>query len=143
MRSIVYVSIANGPVNKSVLRKLLYTSRRNNEIYGVTGILLYYDSTFIQAIEGEEDTIEQLIKNIKSDPRHRSFEVISDVKIEEREFNSWFMGFRAHHSSPLNSELPLEEVSTLLSGSKGVASDLLRQFYDFNIASGMIKTIVT
>jgi hypothetical protein len=44
--------------------KLLQTCRRNNERLEITGILLYYNRSFIQVLEGTEPRVRALLDRI-------------------------------------------------------------------------------
>ena len=48
---------------------------------GVSGMLLYTGTEFIQILEGEDKVIEDLLETIKHDPRHRDFRIIEKKKI--------------------------------------------------------------
>ena len=49
---------------------LLLKSRTWNQANAITGCLLYYDDEFIQLIEGDEKTVQDLNQRIIKDPRH-------------------------------------------------------------------------
>ena len=84
MFTLVYTSQAIVPFAMPVLIKLALKSAAKNERLGVTGFLNYDAAlqTFFQFLEGEKDTVEQLIQVIECDPRHR---VLSRVPILEHE----------------------------------------------------------
>lgn len=94
MIQLVYVSSAIHPFSNAELVALLTKARTKNAALQVTGMLLYKDGNFIQAIEGEEATVRQLFARISADPRHRGTEVVIDEEIPERTFADWSMGFR-------------------------------------------------
>ena len=50
---IVYLSTATEPFSKAQLMELLEGSVRRNTVAGITGLLLYRDGAFMQALEGE------------------------------------------------------------------------------------------
>lgn len=76
------------------LMDILNTARLNNVNLGVTGMLLYTGTEFIQILEGEEKVIEELLESIKKDPRHINFRIIEKKKITKREYVEWTMGFK-------------------------------------------------
>lgn len=59
----------------------------------VTGMLLYLDPFFVQALEGEEAVVDELFNIIKKDSRHYKVSLIYKKPIEERHFPDWTMGF--------------------------------------------------
>lgn len=94
MISIVYVSDALAPLSQSELTDLLDVSRRNNDARGLTGVLLYKDGQFMQALEGEPDAVRERLDVIAADPRHTGVRELLTEDIERRRFPNWSMGFR-------------------------------------------------
>lgn len=93
MIQVSYISRTSEPFSSEQLLDLLMQCRTNNTKSGVTGMLLYGNSTFLQAIEGEEAVIDQLVEKIWKDPRHAEIEILGRREIEQREYNDWSMGF--------------------------------------------------
>lgn len=91
--SLVYISIASQEMDDESLKNLLNVARKNNESHGITGILLYREKFFIQALEGEQNALETLFEKIKVDNRHYNVLTIYQQPIEKREFPQWSMGF--------------------------------------------------
>lgn len=90
----VYVSSASTAFTKADLLDLLAKSRANNTQRNLTGMLLFKDGNFMQALEGKESDIESLYAKIKRDPRHRGCIRLLKQPIRERIFSDWSMGFR-------------------------------------------------
>lgn len=76
------------------LQSLLKTARRNNNRLGVTGMLLYHNGSFLQVLEGQESVVDALYERIKQDDRHRACMIVARLKVPEREFGNWSMGFQ-------------------------------------------------
>jgi hypothetical protein len=93
--SIVYSSSATVPFSEMDLALLLATSRMNNEARSLTGVLLYRDGQFMQALEGPERTVRAVFARIAADPRHDGVWTLDERTIDERRFGSWAMGYRA------------------------------------------------
>ena len=93
MIQVSYVSRATEPMTPEKLLELLMQCRRNNARKKVTGMLLYGNGTFLQAIEGEEDVIDDLVKTIDDDPRHTDIRVLKRKSIPSRQYADWSMGF--------------------------------------------------
>lgn len=91
--SLVYTSIAAKLMTDDEMRDILAVSRRNNEKLNVTGMLLYKDGHFIQALEGESEAVEAIYAKIARDPRHTSVYKMFSRPIKERVFSEWEMGF--------------------------------------------------
>ena len=101
MFQLVYLSRETEPFTPEALRSLLAHARRNNAALGITGMLLYRDGHFLQALEGDETTVRSLCAKISRDSRHSQVTYLFEENIEEREFADWSMGFhdeigRAH-----------------------------------------------
>jgi len=90
----IYASCATSPFSQQQLVDLLKQSRENNERSDITGILLYNRGTFIQLLEGEEQTIKSLYQKIDKDPRHKLMFTLMEGHKDERQFPNWSMAFR-------------------------------------------------
>lgn len=93
MIQVSYVSRATEQLTSEQLLELLMQCRRNNPAKNVTGMLLYGNGTFLQAIEGEEEIIDDLVTIIDDDPRHTDVRVLSRKTIPSRQYADWSMGF--------------------------------------------------
>jgi hypothetical protein len=94
MIQLSYISSATHPMSTQELVELLQLSLANNERNGVTGMLLYGNATFLQALEGEENTVDALYEKIRQDPRHCNVRSLTRKIIETREYADWNMGFK-------------------------------------------------
>jgi hypothetical protein len=92
---IIYSSYAAVEFDDGKLKFLLIQSRERNKEMGITGMLLYFDGTFIQLIEGEEDEVKLLYKDICNDLRHRNVITLKEGPMEGRHFDNWSMGFKS------------------------------------------------
>lgn len=93
LNCLVYVSLANKAMEDNELKVLLKFARVKNEKLGITGMLLYRDGFFIQALEGEQATVEALFARIAVDTRHRDVMKLYQKPIAQRAFPDWTMGF--------------------------------------------------
>jgi len=91
--TLVYVSSAKRKMSDEDLKSILEVSRDNNRKQDISGMLLYRNGFFIQALEGEEDAVQALYNKIKEDPRHGNVLSVYKAKIHERSFADWSMGF--------------------------------------------------
>jgi hypothetical protein len=91
---IVYVSTASEPFGRAELVKLLRQSVSRNLQAGITGMLLYKDGCFMQALEGEEESVKRLFSRISRDPRHHHVIPLIHEPIEQRHFPNSSMAFR-------------------------------------------------
>ncbi len=91
--SLAYVSVAIGEITQDDLMSILEIARKRNTELNITGMLLFRNSYFIQALEGEEQVVEELYNKIAKDPRHSHVHKVEIVPITERVFGDWSMGF--------------------------------------------------
>ncbi|MCB8946072.1 MAG: BLUF domain-containing protein [Ardenticatenaceae bacterium] len=92
--SIIYASSSIELLTDEQLVAILESSQRNNERLGITGMLLYHDGNFIQAIEGPDEAVLELYEKVKNDKRHRDVTLLGKDPITERQFPTWTMGFK-------------------------------------------------
>lgn len=136
---LVYLSAATAEFSEDDLSDILKASRRNNQRRGITGMLLYSDGGFIQALEGPKEEVLDLYEKIEQDPRHSNAIKLLDGPIEERDFSEWEMGFQKVDAGAAN--LPgfsrfLEDPSPTTANRKELARPLklLLSFKESNTA---------
>jgi hypothetical protein len=91
--SLVYTSVSARRMSDDDLKAILEVSRRNNARRHITGMLLFKDGHFIQALEGEESAVLPLYDTIAADPRHQNVYRMYSRRVTERSFGTWEMGF--------------------------------------------------
>jgi len=95
---LVYLSKAARHIDSAELDDILGTARVNNGPKEITGMLLYHEGSFIQVLEGEQSSVEDLFNKIAEDPRHESANVVLRTEVEERAFDQWSMGYKRTES---------------------------------------------
>lgn len=104
MLSLCYVSASTQRMTDSQLLTLLKECRKNNERIGITGLLLYNGKgTFMQVLQGEDQSVCELFDHITKDTRHQRVHCIGKKPIDKRDFPSWRMGFRSLNDASLQS----------------------------------------
>ncbi|MGF7075436.1 BLUF domain-containing protein [Mucilaginibacter sp. R-33] len=93
MEYLVYISTAKKLMGDDELLNLLQTARKKNFAHNVTGMLLYSEGTFIQALEGETEDLYKIYNAIQLDSRHRNIVLMITGMVEERIFPKWSMAF--------------------------------------------------
>jgi len=94
MLQIVYTGTANQEFSSADLERLLAGARRRNQTVGVTGMLVFHDRIFLQALEGEKRAVNEIFASIQVDARHRDVTVLHrGPDLEQRVFGDWPMGF--------------------------------------------------
>jgi len=91
MIQLIYVSTASKKITKDDLQAILLTSILHNSEKNITGLLLYDQGTFCQALEGKAEDIHALFSKILEDDRHTRIIKIFDDEIQTRDFSSWSM----------------------------------------------------
>lgn len=89
---LIYVSKCNSTISKIELEAILKQSRHSNEIYEITGMLVYDRGHFFQVLEGEYNQVETLFSKIQEDKRHSRVNRIRSDFIVDRFFPDWKMG---------------------------------------------------
>ncbi len=89
---LLYASRAAGVVDQEELQAILRQCKANNPARGITGVLCFSDSIFLQVLEGGRGAVNALYNRIVTDPRHRDAELLLYQEISERRFAGWAMG---------------------------------------------------
>jgi Sensors of blue-light using FAD len=89
---LVYASAASAPFSSEALSVLLQRAQHNNARGGLTGMLLYHQDSFFQALEGSPAAIGAAFTRISLDPRHTRILKLIQEPIDKRSFSDWTMG---------------------------------------------------
>ena len=81
MIQLTYLSTPTRTMSNDDLMDILKKARLNNAGLGISGMLLYTGEVFVQVLEGEENVVDDLVKLIKIDPRHKDFRIIERKKL--------------------------------------------------------------
>jgi Sensors of blue-light using FAD len=93
MKSVLYVSVADPDLESDAIDDLVSHSQSRNMAAGITGIMLYNGSNFMQLIEGEGPAIDACFDRICADPRHSGVATLRNAPIAVREFPEWAMRY--------------------------------------------------
>ena len=91
LRSFAYTSFARLDLTGADLAEIHETARRLNPLDGITGLLVFNGSRFLQIIEGAESAIDDLVARLRADDRHSAFEIRDERIVAERAFPDWSM----------------------------------------------------
>ena len=75
------------------IESILAASRRNNELVGVTGALMFSGGYFVQVLEGEQEAVEATFERIQQDSRHGSVQLVAFEPVAEQSFRNWSMAY--------------------------------------------------
>lgn len=91
LKTLTYTSRASLDLGDEDLAAIHQTARHLNALDGITGLLLFDGSRFLQIIEGAEDAIDNLVERLRMDRRHSAFELRDERYLERRSFPDWSM----------------------------------------------------
>ncbi len=108
--SVTYTSLARLDLQTSDLEDIHRTAREVNALEGITGLLVFNGTHFLQIIEGSESTIAELVERLRKDPRHTGFEVRDQRKVDTRSFPDWSMELVRVNASYFQARDTLEDM---------------------------------
>ena len=91
LTSLTYTSLARHDLQQTDLEDIHRTARERNSANGITGLLIFNGTHFLQIVEGSPEAIDGLMERLRRDPRHSALEVRDERKIAERSFPDWSM----------------------------------------------------
>ncbi len=92
LERLIYESTATGTTGSITnLAVILAESQRNNDRDELTGALAAHDERYIQVIEGPAPALDNLLRRLEGDPRHRNIVILERAPIAARAFDRWAM----------------------------------------------------
>lgn len=92
MHLIVYTSkIADIDKTEKIVSEIVETAKTYNSKHNITGVLLFENGYFLQAIEGSKDELEKLYTSIENDNRHKELTRLIFKEIDHSSFDKWSM----------------------------------------------------
>lgn len=91
LEQLIYTSKVAKDLDAGDLFKLVEKALYKNAKIGITGLLVFANGRFFQAIEGESMTVTKLMATIERDDRHDSIVYVMRHTIPERQFLRWRM----------------------------------------------------
>jgi len=105
---LIYSSQASSEISSQDLKDIAEISQQNNNIDGITGLLCYGDSMFLQILEGEHQQVSKTYHRIVADKRHHTPVLIECLPTKTRLFEAWSM-----QTISMN-ELATDQMNTLV-----------------------------
>ena len=93
LKSLTYTSWARSTINDGDIESILRSARTNNPLDGLTGVLIFNGSAFMQVLEGAEQAVDDMVRKLEHDTRHFNFHVREQRLITERAFPDWSMAY--------------------------------------------------
>jgi hypothetical protein len=86
------VNTKDGSIDENIAN-ILETSRKENLIYQLVGVLFYGQGYFLQCLEGSQSSIDRLYAKLLKDSRHTDLKILSTHEIDKIGFSGWEMKF--------------------------------------------------
>ena len=91
LKSLTYTSFAGLDLEADDLEAIHRTARNANALDGITGLLIFNGTHFLQIIEGDPRAIDDLVEKLRRDPRHSGLEIRDERIVDARSFPDWSM----------------------------------------------------
>lgn len=91
---LTYISDAAPDLSHQDVTTIHQQAERNNQQFGITGVLLVTPKHFLQLLEGPVDQVKARFNRIVCDTRHQKVRVVSERLISQRQFPTWQMGLK-------------------------------------------------
>ena len=91
LKALTYTSLASLDLTARDLEDIHRSAVELNALDGITGLLVFNGTRFLQVIEGADSAIEDLLERLRRDRRHSGVEVRDERRVEARSFPDWSM----------------------------------------------------
>jgi hypothetical protein len=93
LKSFTYTSWARPGISAEEVQAIISSSQVNNPLDGITGVLVFNGTAFMQILEGSEAAVDELVCRLARDPRHSNMSARDERLIARRTFPDWSMGY--------------------------------------------------
>lgn len=118
---VVYMSTAVGVLRAEELDRIYLRAKSANAGAGITGLLLFYEGVFLQALEGPMAGVTSLMERIRRDKRHAGLTVLESGAIADRAFASSAMHFIAARNLSAGEKQAFSELRQAVSIRPGLS----------------------
>jgi Sensors of blue-light using FAD len=91
LKTLTYTSRARLDLSQDDLADIHHSARHLNALDGITGLLVFDGTRFLQIVEGAEEAVDTLVERLRADTRHSAFEIRDERVVAERSFPGWSM----------------------------------------------------
>lgn len=91
LKSLTYTSLAAFDLTERDVADIHRTAVQLNALEGITGLLIFNGTHFLQVVEGAGHAVDDLIERLRRDPRHDGLEIRDERIVDERMFGDWNM----------------------------------------------------
>jgi hypothetical protein len=90
---LIYISTAGSSLSMNALKRLVQRAEQRNIERGLTGVLLYNGTEFLQCLEGDFKEVSAVYQRILVDPHHHDVHLLQAVPMSEHLFSGWGLRF--------------------------------------------------
>ena len=91
LTSLTYTSLARLDLQTADLEDIHRSARELNALDGITGLLVFNGTHFLQIVEGAREALDELVQRLRRDTRHTGLEIRDERKLAARSFPGWSM----------------------------------------------------
>ena len=110
LKSLMYTSWASPGLRSPEVESILASARTNNPLQGLSGVLIFNGSHFLQILEGVEPAINELVVRLKGDKRHSNMSIRDERWITNRTFPDWAMAYLLLNNNQFVGEAEVERM---------------------------------
>ena len=92
-KALIYTSWARPGIRSEEVDAILSLARINNPLDGITGVLIFNGTAFMQILEGGKSAVDDLASQLAGDPRHSNMSIRDERLITARTFPDWSMAY--------------------------------------------------
>jgi hypothetical protein len=105
MLRLIYISSSSSMLTATEMDLLVAQADQHNMQCGLTGVLLYSGSEFVQCLEGDLKQVSAVYQSILMDSRHHDVRLVQAMPVGERLFAGWgLFGFRVGAAASANAQ---------------------------------------
>lgn len=91
LKTLTYTSLAALDLTATDIEDIHRSALRHNAMDGITGLLIFNGTHFLQIVEGVPSAIDDLVERLRRDPRHNGLEIRDERSVPDRSFGDWSM----------------------------------------------------
>ena len=93
LKVLIYTSWARPGIEAGEVEAIVASAKVNNPLDGITGVLIFNGTAFLQILEGGASAVDGLARRLASDRRHSNMSIRDERPIAQRTFPDWSMAY--------------------------------------------------
>lgn len=118
-------------MNEIDLKEILAKADEKNKKQNITGLLVYFNGTFIQMLEGKKEDVLETFERIGDDDRHEQIIKLFFGDTDKRHFPNWKMALQVLDEATFSK---IESYESLAEGDR-----FLQELNDDNVGLKMLR----